>query len=144
MATREAVYREFGRAAELAQLLETEIGNFRPRRPRNQEFFEARRGHRAASDAIDKQTLTLKQMAARLKLAEDLAILFEGALETRNLFAPSVLPQHGLAILDGSGRNKMALHLVKIQVELQRAYSAAQHMSELLVKSVMLLKKVRH
>ena len=97
-------------------------------------------------DAIDKQTLgrSLKQMAARLKLAEDLAILFEGALETRNLLAHRFFPQHGLAILDGSGRNKMALHLVKIQVELQRAYSAAQHMSELLVKSVMLLKKVRH
>jgi hypothetical protein len=149
MATREVVYREFGKAAEIAQLLETELGTALLALDALETKSFLRPGADAylrLRDAIDKQTLghSIKQIRKRLSLTEDLGGLFQRALETRNLLTHRFYPQHGLAILDVEGRKKMVIHLVESQAELNRAYLAAQHFSELLVNAVKLLKKVHH
>ncbi len=150
MATREVVYREFGRAAEVAQLLETELGTALLAldaldkktflQPDPDAYIRLRH-------AIDKQTLgrSVEQIRKRLGLKDDhLDRLFEQALDTRNLLSHRFYPEHGLAIQTAGGRKKMVKHLDAIHTELVDAYLAAQYLSGLLVAAIKLLKKVHN
>lgn len=147
MATREEVYIEYGRAAEVAQLLETEIGTalLALDALETKSFVNPDADtYKRLRDAIDGQTLgaSLKQMGKYLDLKNDTGGLLSRALETRNLLTHRFYRQHGFAILEDAGRAKMAKHLREIHAQLSEAYAIAGYLSQTLVSSVMLLKKV--
>ena len=146
MATRDELYVEVGRALELAQLFETELGTALLAldaletksylNPQADAYLRLR-------NSIESQMLgrSLKQIKGKLELNEDLETLFQAALDSRNTLAHHFFPKHGLKIIEAEGRDKMIARAREIQSKLQRAYSVAQHISELLVKGLFLLKK---
>ena len=147
MASREEVYIEFGKAAEVAQLLETEIGTalLALDALENKSFISPDAdAYMRLRNAIDGQTLgaALKQMGKYLDLKNDSGGVLSRALETRNLLTHRFYRQHGFAILEDAGRAKMAKHLREIHAQLNEAYVVAGHLSQTLVSAVMLLKKV--
>jgi hypothetical protein len=146
MATREAVYQAAGKALELAQLLETEIGTSLLAldaletksflRPDADAYTRLR-------DAIDGQTLgrSLKQIKSRLNLDDNLEDVFADALESRNFLAHRFYAQHGTRIFEPAGCDHMIAHIDKLREKLMRAYNSAQGISELLTNAVHLLAK---
>ena len=132
MATREAVYEHFGRAAYTAQMLEWELGNgllvldalitksFL--NPDADAYLRLR-------NAIDQQTLgqSLKQFRERLSLTGDPESLFSAALKTRNRLAHHFFRDHVGAWFDDGGRDTMVADLRNIDPELRRAYAEAQN-----------------
>ena len=146
MATREAVYQAVGKALELAQLLETEIGTSLLAldaletksflRPDADAYMRLR-------EAIDRQTLgrSLDQIKKRLNLDGNLEEVFADALESRNILAHRFYAQHGMSIFEPAGCDRMIAHIDKLREKLMPAYSRAQYISELLVNGVRLLAK---
>ena len=146
MATRDELYVAVGRALELAQLFEIELGTALLAldaletksylNPEADVYLRLR-------NSIESQTLgkSLNQIKRKLSLNEDLESLFQAALDSRNTLAHHFFPKHGLKVIEAEGRNKMVADALEIQSKLQRAYSVARHISELLVKGVLLLKK---
>lgn len=90
MASREEVYVEFGRAAEVAQLLETEIGTalLALDALETKSFISPNAdAYTRLRDAIDGKTLgaAIKQMGKFIELENDLGAVLSRALESRNL-----------------------------------------------------------
>lgn len=145
MPTRELVYQMYGRAAELTQLLETEIGtallaldaletkSFLS--PNSDAYLRLR-------NAIESQTLgkSLRQMRERLRLLEDLETVLSDALLTRNHLAHRFYPEHGLAIMEENGRVEMLKRLEAMTATLSRAYAIAGNVAQALVTGVQLMK----
>jgi hypothetical protein len=148
VATREAVYQAAGKALELAQLLETEIGTSLLAldaletksflRPDADAYTRLR-------DAIDGQTLgrSLRQIKSRPNLDDNIEEVFADALESRNILAHRFYAQHGMRIFEPAGCDRMIAHIDKLREKLMRAYNCAQNISELLVNGVRLLAKQR-
>ncbi len=147
MTTRNDVYREFGKAAELAQLLETELGTalLAHEALEKKVHLQPNPDHfRKLMEEIDKNTLgtSLRRIKERLNFNEDLVALYDSALRTRNHLSHHFYREHGFSIDNDSGRDAMVHHLAQIQHELSHAYQVAGYLSELLCKAIQLLRKV--
>lgn len=147
MTSREDVYHDAGKALELAQLLETEIGTALLALDALEKKSFIRQdadAYRRLLDAIDKQTLgrSLDKIRKQLNLTENLEVLFTEALDARNFLAHRFFPHHGLAILESGGCTAMALHIQDLRSKLLPAYNTAQNIASILVSSVALLHKV--
>ena len=141
MASRETVYQCFGRAAELSQLLEMEVGTSLLAL----DALESRRflaidpdAYLRLRTAIESQTLgqALRRMRERLKLIDDLELVLVDALRFRLRLAHRFFPEHGLSMLTEDGRLIMVSELMEICDTLQRAYSVASNVSFALVSSL--------
>ena len=141
MASRETVYQCFGRAAELAQLLEMEVGTSLLAL----DALESKRflaidpdAYLRLRTAIESQTLgqALRRMREKLQLIDDLELVLVEALRFRLRLAHRFFPEHGLSMLTEDGRLKMVSELMEICDTLQRAYSVASNVSFALVSSI--------
>ena len=137
--TRDDVYREYGKAAQLAQLIETELGTLLfahegiQQRAYVLESWEAGRGVLAA---IDKHTLgkSLHDIKDRYNLLGDIEPVFDTALVARNYLAHDFFRKHGVEISSEPGCEAMVADLQRLQAELQVAYRLARDMAEYLVQ----------
>jgi Txe/YoeB family toxin of Txe-Axe toxin-antitoxin module len=142
MASREDVYIEFGRAAEIAQMLEREIGTallaldgLETKSYLNPDADAYRR----LTQAIEAQTLggSLRKMGKYFDLKNETSGTFSRALETRNRLAHRFYAAHGLAMIEVTGRDKMVDDLREIQTVLSAAYAIASPLSSALVKTLL-------
>lgn len=148
MTSREDVYHDAGKALELAQLLETEIGTalLALDALETKSFVRPDAdAYRRLLDAIDKQTLgrSLTKIRKQLDLTENLEVLFTEALNARNFLAHRFFPHHGLAIFESDGCAAMAQHIQDLRSKLWPAYTTAQNIAGILVSSVALLHKAQ-
>ncbi len=148
MATREAVFENFGRAAQFAQLLEQDIGTAllaidaldtgSHLNPDADAYLRLR-------SAIDGQTLgrSLGKIKSLLQLPDDIETQFSAALSRRNSLIHGFFARHGLKFLNESGRDEMVLELQSIATDLNTAWRVAQRLSEVLVQGVMMSAQLR-
>lgn len=137
--SRSQVYEQFGRALELAQLFEMEVGTALLAL----DVIE-RRGvthpdpYKRLSADIASQTLgrSLAQMKERLHIAEDLEQEFASALKIRNHLAHRFFPDHGIRFLEESGQIEMLNRLTEACATMQRAYTIAGNVAHALVEAV--------
>ena len=141
MASRETVYQCFGRAAELAQLLEMEVGTAllaldalesqRFLTPDSQAYLRLR-------GAIESQTLgqALRRMREKLQSIDDLELVFSEALRFRIRLSHRFFPDHGLSMLSDDGRLRMVTELIDMSSTLQRAYQLASDVAFALLRDV--------
>lgn len=130
MASRDDVYREFGLTAELAQLFETELGN----------YLLAHEGLKARAflldvwndgptvlERIDSMTLgqALRSVRSRLDLPDDLSTVFALALDARNKLSHGFYLRHGMDIFSSDGCDRMIEELITLREQLQPAYELA-------------------
>jgi hypothetical protein len=142
MASREDVYVQFGRAAEMAQMLEREIGTALLALDglETKSYLKPDAdAYRRLTQATEAQTLgaSLKQMGKYLDLKNETGGTFSKALETRNRLAHRFYAAHGLAMIDDAGRDKMVDDLREIQAILSAAYAIASPLSSALVKTLL-------
>ncbi len=147
MATRNEVYLEFGRIAELAQLFETELGTAllaHDAMERKLYIGPPKDATARVLEAIESKTLgaNLKAIRSRLDVSDDLAAVFEQALEARNALMHGFFLKHGMAIHSEAGCDAMIQHINKLRPDLERAYQSASYLSQVLVDAVRLLKRV--
>lgn len=144
VASRETVYEQFGRAAQTAQLLETDIGTALLAL----DALETKSYFNPSADAylrlrseIDGQTLgrSMRRIRERLALNEDIESQFAHALEIRNTLIHRFYVKHGLAFLEPEGRDTMLAQLKDISAALDRAHFSAQNIAGLLVNAVLVL-----
>ena len=141
MATREAVYEHFGRAAQIAQHLESDIGTalLAIDALDTQSFLNPNAdAYLKLRSAIDGQTLgrSLGKIRSHLQLTDDIESQFKSALDKRNTLIHRFYISYGLKFLDEAGRDEMVADLIAISEELKRAWLSAQNISELLVRAV--------
>jgi len=141
MTSRDQLYARSGRALEICQLLEKEIGTAllaldalmtkSHLQPNADNYLRLR-------DAIEKQTLgqSLKQMRERLKLQEDLEEVLQDALLARNTLAHHFFARHGLKVLEADGRSGMLQDLNELITALQHGYDLAGNVARALVEAV--------
>lgn len=138
---RSQVYEQFGRALELAQLFETEVGTalLALDAIERKSFINPDPDvYKRLSTAIAAQTLgrSLSQMKERLHLAEDLEQEFASALKIRNHLAHRFFPDHGIRFLEESGQLEMLNRLKEACTTMQRVYTIAGNVAHALVKAV--------
>jgi hypothetical protein len=142
MASQDDVYVQFGRAAELAQMLEREIGTallaFDGLETKSYLNPDAD-AYRRLTQAIESQTLgsSLKQMGKYFDLKNEAGATFSRALETRNRLTHRFFAGHGLAMTSDAGRDTMVEDLRDIQNQLTTAYNIASPLSSSLVKTLL-------
>jgi hypothetical protein len=141
MTTRDELYGRTGRALELSQLLEKEVGTAllaldalatkSHLLPNPDQYLRLR-------DAIEKQTLgqSLKQMRERLKLQEDLEAVLKDSLAARNDLAHRFFTRHGLKVIEPEGRTEMLTNLNGLIVALEQGYGLAGSVARALVVAV--------
>lgn len=139
--SRSQVYEQFGRAMELAQLFETEVGTALlalDAIERKSFISPDPEAYKRLSTAIAAQTLgrSLAQMKERLHLTEDLEQEFASALKIRNHLAHRFFPDHGIRFLEESGQLEMLSRLKEACTTMQRAYTIAGNVAHALVKAV--------
>lgn len=142
MASRDDVYVQFGRAAELAQMLERDIGTALLALDglESKSYLKPDAdAYRRLTKEIEGQTLgaSLKQMGKYFDLKSEAGGTFAKALETRNRLAHRFFAAHGLAMIDESGRDKMVNDLREIQARLTDAYAIASPLSKALVETLL-------
>lgn len=144
MPTRDDVYLTFGRLSELAQLLETELGTVLASWEVLDRSLHVRRDTDAASRliaSVDQNTLgsTLSAIRSRFGIPDDLDAIFTRALNARNVLTHHFYRRHGLDIETDAGRAAMITHLdAELRPALESAHRIACHLSDIMVKSVML------
>ncbi len=142
MATRDDVYRNFGLAAEAAQLFETEILNIfygasilendlhkRPDPDRAQAVFQK----------LDKKTLGAllnKKLKRYLDHVDEMKRIFTSALEVRNRLTHTFFRDHNFAIQNDEGRDVMVAELDALHSELFSAWQLASDVSERIFKLI--------
>jgi hypothetical protein len=145
MASRDDVYLAYGQLAELAQLLEVELGTALLAHDALKRKWYISPGADAARrllEAIERHTLgqTLSAIRSRLDIKDDLSAIFDQALQARNVLMHSFFPKHGLAIDTDSGRDAMIRHLNDLRPCLEQAYRSAGYLSQLLIQAFSVLK----
>lgn len=142
MASREDVYVQFGKAAEVAQMLEREIGTALLALDglETKSYLQPNADtYQRLAQAIDAQTLgaSLKKMGKYFDLRNETGGIFSRALDTRNRLSHRFFAAHGLAMIDDGGRDKMVDDLREIQSTLATAYAIASPLSKTLVQTLM-------
>ena len=148
MASREDVYIHFGRAAELAQMLEREIGTALLALDglKTKSFMNPDAdAYRRLTQAVEAQTLgtSLKQMGKYFDLKNDTGGTLSRALETRNRLTHRFYAGHGLSMIEEVGRDKIVEDLREIQTQLNTAYAIAKPLSTALVNTLLSRAKER-
>jgi hypothetical protein len=142
MTTRLEVYEAAGRALEISQLFETELGTALLAL----DALETGSHLNPVADAyvrlrseVDGITLgkTLRRIAKRLELPEDTEIVFSRALEARNFVAHHLFKRNNVAILDAAGCALLFSEAEQAISTIRPAYSAAQVLAARLVTQVL-------
>lgn len=147
MATREQVYHDAGRALELANLLEVELGTCLL-------VLDVLEGggvapdadaFRRLQDAIDGHTLgrSIRAIKGKLNITDDEGTMFQDALDARNFLAHRFFPSYGMKIHDDTGRDEMVARIDQLWETMWSAYSAAGLWSSLLLDAARLLARVK-
>lgn len=129
MATLNEVYCKFGKTAEAAQLLETQLGTMLfALNASSENLFKAKNPERAAEilDGVNRHTLG--QLLQRLGKTSDFLDSLESqlvqALGERNRFSHEFFRQHNLRRNSEEGRDIMLKDLEQIHDTLLNAYKA--------------------
>jgi hypothetical protein len=139
MATRDDVYREFGKTVELAQLLETELGTLLLAQEAIQHdafTLDVWESGAQVVKAIEKRTLgqSLGEIRKRYHISDDLESVFDQALAARNRLAHGFYLSYGRRIETDRGCDEMIAHLFRLQKDLWPAYqiagALAQHLMD--------------
>jgi hypothetical protein len=145
VATRDDVYREFGRASELAQLFETELGTallalngLKSKRYADPDPSASRQ----ALEEIESRTLgaTLKAMRRHIEVTGELEECFTAALEARNSLAHGFFLLHGMRIDSEAGCAVMLEHIRQLREPMERAYASANLLTHTLFSALKLLR----
>jgi hypothetical protein len=134
--TLRVLYYEFGRAAEMAQIMEMEAGNlalafvslaFDPSRITNDE----RALLRAIIDDVNTRTFgnLLKQIRKIGEVSQSLQSIVDDALEKRNFLVHRFFRSHNLQIHSEDGRNNMIANLREIRETLSKAHAVLSGMT---------------
>ncbi|MBX3628035.1 MAG: hypothetical protein KF892_23705 [Rhizobacter sp.] len=138
MPLRKVVYERAGRASELAQLLEYEIGTALLAldgiqtgsylAPNADEYTRLRA-------ELESKTLgqSLRRLKDQLSLQTDIEAELTEALRVRNHLAHHFFRQHGLAMLEEDGQKKMIQELDECIAALHTAYTSAGHVAHSIV-----------
>jgi hypothetical protein len=130
MPLRKVVYQRVGRASELAQLLEYEIGTALLAldgiqtgsylAPNADEYTRLR-------TELESKTLgqSLKKLKDQLSLQVDIEAELTEALQVRNHLAHHFFRKHGLAMLEEDGQKKMIQELDECIATLHTAFTSA-------------------
>ena len=134
MATRGDVYRKFGEASEVAQLLETELGTLLlMRKCIGEDLLTAPDRNRATEiyKHVNRQTLgrLIRTLGTTTTWVGDLEQVFTKALLSRNQLAHSFYLKHNMRINSDAGRKIMLRDLAEIDESLRKAYRTAQLLS---------------
>lgn len=149
MTTHEHVYEKFGKVAELAQMLETELGSLLfadeglKQGACSQDDWNS--GHEVLA-AIDKQTLgrLLKTYRDRFPAASDVDEVMSDALAARNRLIHGFYLSHGSRIETADGRDRMIADLEQIWTALWPAYEFAATLADLLLQEAVHLRGASH
>lgn len=141
MASRESIYTEFGRASEIAQAIEFDLGRAllaHEGLDQRVYVFDSWEPQEALLDAIRKKTLgqSLQSMRARYNLLGDVGPVLDGALRARNHLAHNFFGQHTVDMESDAGRDSMIRHLEHIQRDLWAGYQMAREMADYLVSQL--------
>lgn len=134
-----ALYFEFGRTAEMAQVMEVEAGNlalsfvslaFDPSKITD----EQRRFFKAIIDDVNSRTFgnLLKQIRKIGSVSEDIEKIINEALEKRNYLVHKFFRNHNLQINSEEGRKEMRTELEEIYKSLSRAHATLSGMTDTL------------
>ncbi len=129
MPTLDDVYRKFGCAAEVAQLLETELGNILIKYDVvDENLINQPDPNRAAESFRQINKHTLGQLIAKLKAKNqpiaNLEDVFVKSLDERNRLFHSFYRQHNFRRNSDEGRQRMLDDLESIHKTLLEAYKA--------------------
>jgi len=133
------LYFEFGRTAEMAQVMELEAGNlalafvslaFNPSKITDEE----RRFFKAIIDDVNSRTFgnLLKQIRKIGKVSEGIEKTINDALEKRNYLVHKFFRSHNLQINSEEGRKEMRAELEEIYESLSRAHATLSGMTNTL------------
>lgn len=128
MATLDEVYRKFGEVSELAQLLETEIGNLLLEKGIEDGDISAEEVTKAKEFLVGINRGTLGRLLKRLSRKEDFDFvekLFFVALAERNRLSHSFYREHNFRRNTADGRRIMVKDLQSISDTLMKAYKMA-------------------
>lgn len=147
MPTRDDIYLEFGRLAELCQLFETELGTALLAHDAIETKAYVRQNPDAVRrliDEIGRKTLgrTLKMICSQFEVKSDLSHIYNRALNARNILMHGFFLYHGSAIESVTGRKKIIKHMKELRYPLEIAYQSASMFSQILMDALLLLKKV--
>ena len=130
------LYFEFGLAAEMAQVMELEAGNFAMTfitawydtstiTDEQREFF------RALIDDVNKRTFgnLVKHIRSAAQLDDKIVEIVENALEKRNYLIHKFFQSHNFAIHSEDGRKKMRSELHEIYKALSLAHTVLTGMT---------------
>ncbi len=131
-----ALYFEFGRTAEMAQVMEIEAGNFAlafvslafdPEKITDDE----RRYFSAIIDDVNSRTFgnLLKQIRKIGSISEGIETTINDALEKRNHLIHGFFRSHNFRINSEEGRKEMRVELEKIYESLSRAHATLSGMT---------------
>jgi len=133
------LYFEFGRTAEMAQVMEVEAGNlalsfvslaFDP----SKITVEERRFFKVIIDDVNSRTFgsLLKQIRKIGSVSEDVEKIINEALEKRNYLVHRFFRNHNLQIHSEEGRKEMRTELEEIYELLNRAHATLSGMTDTL------------
>ncbi|MDP2183087.1 MAG: hypothetical protein Q8K99_11030 [Actinomycetota bacterium] len=146
MPTRDDVYREFGKAAEIAQAIEYDLGRVLLVHEGIEQrvyVLDAWEPDRAFMDAVQHNTLgrSLRKFRLNYNLVGDFSPL-DDALEARNSLAHRFFLQHFNEIETDDGCVAMVAHLEEIQRRLWRGHQLTRSMAEFFIERLESLSRV--
>lgn len=131
------LYYKFGRAAEMAQVMEIEAGNLALAYVSfvfdlDNISDENRRMFKAIIDDVDKRTFgyLLKNIRKTGEISDDIEKTMDNALEKRNYLIHKFFKTHNYAINSDAGRREMIEELDQIYNELSRAHTVLSLMTD--------------
>jgi hypothetical protein len=131
MSTRQEVYEAAGRALEVSQMLEMELGTALlalDAMETNSFLAPNPDTYQRLRQEIDGLTLgkALKRIGKKLNIAEDLEVAFADALKARNFVAHHLFKRNSLAMLDEETRMELLEEARNAFQVIHPAYSLAQ------------------
>jgi hypothetical protein len=141
VATRDELYAKFGRAAEAAQLFETDLGTMLLALEAFKMGWHRSLDPELAAKfygAVNRKTLgqLLASVREHVTFDEIVQTKFQSALVARNRLNHSFFQHHNLAIQNVDGREKMIADLEELHTELFQAWQIAQKLAELLTEKL--------
>jgi len=142
MSTRQAVYEAAGRALEVSQMLERELGTALlalDALETNSFLAPNADTYQRLRLEIDGLTLgkALRRMGKKLNMAEDLEAAFGEALKARNFVAHHLFKRNSLAMLDEGTRMELLEEALEAFEVIHPAYSLAQDVAVHLTHQVL-------
>jgi len=131
------LYYEFGRAAEMAQSMETEAGNlvlvYATMLVNTSKITDEQRElFRALLQDVNERTFgnLLRRVQKMVQIDDSILVILNKALEKRNYLMHEFFRKHNFAIHSVEGRKAMLADLREIQKSLSQALATLQAMRE--------------